>query len=78
MEALLNVEGTVTKVLPGTMFHVELPNKHQVLAHISGKMRKRWIRLAIGDRVKLEMTPYDLNKARIVYRLTGRTPIPIT
>jgi len=70
MEELMNVEGTVTKVLPGTMFHVELPNKHQVLAHISGKMRKRWIRLSVGDRVKMEMTPYDLAKARIVYRLT--------
>lgn len=70
MEQLMNVEGTVTRVLPGTMFHVELPNKHQVLAHISGKMRKRWIRLAVGDRVKMEMTPYDLDKARIVYRLT--------
>ena len=69
MEELMNVEGTVTKVLPGTMFHVELPNKHQVLAHISGKMRKRWIRLSVGDRVKMEMTPYDLDKARIVYRL---------
>jgi translation initiation factor IF-1 len=70
MEPLLNVEGTVTRVLPGTMFHVELPNKHQVLAHISGKMRKRWIRLNVGDRVKMEMTPYDLDKARIVWRLT--------
>ncbi len=69
MEALLRVEGVVLKVLPGTMFHVELPNKHQVLAHISGKMRKRFIRLAVGDRVKMEMTPYDLDKARIVYRL---------
>ena len=77
MEELLNVEGTVVKVLPGTMFHVELANKHQVLAHISGKMRKRWIRLAIGDRVKLEMTPYDLSKARIVYRLTGRTAVAV-
>jgi translation initiation factor IF-1 len=70
MEELLNVEGTVTKVLPGTMFHVELPNKNQVLAHISGKMRKRFIRLSVGDRVKMEMTPYDLAKARIVYRLS--------
>jgi translation initiation factor IF-1 len=52
------------------MFHVELSNKHQVLAHISGKMRKRFIRLSVGDRVKLEMTPYDLDKARIVYRLS--------
>ena len=69
MEQLLNVEGTVLTVLPGTMFRVELPNKHQVLAHISGKMRKRFIRLSVGDRVKLEMTPYDLDKARIVYRM---------
>lgn len=67
----MDVEGTVVKVLPGTMFHVELPNKHQVLAHISGKMRKRWIRLGVGDRVRMEMTPYDLDKARIVYRLSG-------
>ena len=70
MEQLLTVEGTVMLVLPGTMFRVELPNKHQVLAHISGKMRKRFIRLSIGDRVKMEMTPYDLGKARIVYRLS--------
>ena len=51
------------------MFRVELANSHTVLAHISGKMRKRFIRLLIGDRVKLEMSPYDLEKARIVYRL---------
>jgi translation initiation factor IF-1 len=70
MEDLVNVEGIVRVVLPGTMFRVELSNKHQVLAHISGKMRKRFIRLSIGDRVKMEMTPYDLNKARIVYRLS--------
>ena len=70
MEQLLNVEGTVTMVLPGTMFRVELSNKHLVLAHISGKMRKRFIRLSVGDRVKMEMTPYDIGKARIVYRLS--------
>jgi translation initiation factor IF-1 len=52
------------------MFHVALANNHQVLAHISGKMRKRFIRLSVGDRVKMEMTPYDLGKARIVYRLS--------
>ena len=69
MEELLNVEGTVLTVLPGTMFRVVLPSKHQVLAHISGKMRKRWIRLSVGDRVKMEISPYDLSKARIVYRL---------
>lgn len=51
------------------MFRVELPSKHLVLAHISGRMRKRFIRLTIGDRVKLEMSPYDIDKARIVYRL---------
>jgi translation initiation factor IF-1 len=65
----IEIEGTITSVLPGTMFHVELANNHTVLAHISGKMRKRFIRLLNGDRVKLEMSPYDLEKARIVYRL---------
>jgi translation initiation factor IF-1 len=76
MSEVLNVEGTVVKVLPGTMFHVELPNKHQVLAHISGKMRKRFIRITVGDQVKMEMTPYDTSKARIVYRLGARRPAP--
>ena len=71
MDQVVNVEGIITKVLPGTMFHVEMgAQKHQVLAHISGKMRKRFIRLSVGDRVKMEMTPYDLGKARIVYRLS--------
>jgi len=68
-EQAIEVEGRITNVLAGTMFHVELANKHTVLAHISGKMRKRFIRLTNGDRVKMEMSPYDLNKARIVYRL---------
>lgn len=68
-EKSIQVEGKISNVLPGTMFHVELDNKHTVLAHISGKMRKRFIRLLNGDRVKLEMSPYDLTKARIVYRL---------
>ncbi len=70
MDQVISVEGIVQKVLPGTMFHVALPNQHQVLAHVSGKMRKRFIRLVVGDRVKMEMTPYDLDKARIVYRLS--------
>ncbi|MFN0066039.1 MAG: translation initiation factor IF-1 [Limisphaerales bacterium] len=69
MEDHIIVEGTIMAVLAGTMFRVELPNQHQVLAHISGKMRKNWVRLTIGDRVRLEMSPYDLNKGRIVYRL---------
>jgi translation initiation factor IF-1 len=68
-EAEFTTEGTIVAVLPGTMFRVELDNKHQVLAHISGKMRKRFIRLNRGDRVRLELSPYDLGKARIVYRL---------
>jgi translation initiation factor IF-1 len=63
------IEGKITSVLPGTMFRVELSNNHLVLAHISGKMRKRFIRLTVGDRVKMEMSPYDVSKARIVYRL---------
>ena len=56
-------------VLPGTMFRVALPNDQLVLAHISGKMRKRFIRLTIGDRVRMEVSPYDVTKGRIVYRL---------
>ena len=62
-------EGKIVAVLPGTMFRVELANQHLVLAHISGRMRKRFIRLTTGDRVRLEMSAYDLSKARIVYRL---------
>jgi translation initiation factor IF-1 len=68
-EKAITVEGIIMMVLPGTMFRVALANKHLVLAHISGKMRKRFIRLAIGDRVRMEMSPYDTAKARIVYRL---------
>jgi len=68
-EQTIETEGKIMSVLAGTMFRVALDNQHEVLAHISGKMRKRFIRLTTGDRVKLEMSPYDLNKARIVYRL---------
>ncbi len=68
-EKNIEIEGRITDVLPGTMFRVELPNGHSVLAHISGKMRKRFIRLTAGDRVKMQMSPYDMNKARIVYRI---------
>jgi translation initiation factor IF-1 len=68
-ETEIVTEGTIIAVLPGTMFRVELNERHVVLAHISGKMRKRYIRLNRGDRVRLEMSPYDLTKARIVYRL---------
>jgi translation initiation factor IF-1 len=69
VEQPIEVEGTITTVLPGTMFRVVLDNKHEVLAHISGKMRKHFVRLTVGDRVRIEMSPYDLSKARITYRL---------
>jgi translation initiation factor IF-1 len=68
-EKAIEVEGTISSVLAGTMFRVKLESGHEVLAHISGKMRKRFIRLVVGDRVKMEMSPYDVSKARIVYRL---------
>ena len=68
-EDSLVVEGKIVAVLAGTMFRVELDNGHTVLAHISGKMRKRFIRLVPGDQVKMEMSPYDMNKARIVWRM---------
>ena len=68
-EKAIELEGKITSVLAGTMFRVQLANDHVVLAHISGKMRKRFIRLTTGDRVKLQMSPYDIDKARIVYRL---------
>jgi translation initiation factor IF-1 len=65
----VEVEGEISAVLAGTMFRVKMESGHEVLAHISGKMRKRFIRLVVGDRVKMEMSPYDLTKARIVFRL---------
>ncbi len=68
-EESIEVEGRVHTVLAGTMFRVELNNKHLVLATICGKMRKRWVRIIAGDRVKMEMSPYDLDKARITWRI---------
>jgi len=68
-EEPIELTGSVTQVLPGTMFRVALPNGHQVLAHISGKMRKNFIRISVGDKVKVEMSPYDLGKARITFRV---------
>lgn len=69
-EEAIEVEATVVEPLPNAMFRVELDNnKHQVLAHISGKMRKHFIRILPGDRVLVELSPYDLNRGRIVYRL---------
>ena len=67
-EDLLSMNGVVTEVLPNTIFRVELENGHVVTAHISGKMRLHYIKLLPGDKVKLEMSPYDLSKARITFR----------
>ncbi len=67
-EEAIEVEGTVLETLPNAMFRVELQNGHKVLAHISGKMRMNFIRILPGDRVKLEMSPYDLTRGRITYR----------
>ena len=64
----LQVEGTVTENLPNAMFRVELANGHSVLAHVSGKMRMHFIRILPGDKVTVELTPYDLSRGRIVYR----------
>ena len=64
----IEMEGVILDTLPNTMFRVELSNGHVVTAHISGKMRKNYIRILTGDKVKVELTPYDLSKGRIVYR----------
>ena len=64
----VRVEGVVKELLPNTMFRVELPGGHEVLAHISGQMRLNFIRILPGDKVTLEMSPYDLSKGRIIYR----------
>ncbi|MBX2825138.1 MAG: translation initiation factor IF-1 [Gammaproteobacteria bacterium] len=67
-EEPIEMEGTVVDTLPNTMFRVELENGHVVTAHISGKMRKHYIRILTGDKVTVQMTPYDLTKGRITYR----------
>ena len=67
-EEAIELEATVVESLPNAVFRVELENKHQVLAHISGKMRKNFIRILPGDRVLVEVSPYDLTRGRIIYR----------
>jgi translation initiation factor IF-1 len=67
-EDLIEFNGTVTEVLPNAMFRVKLENEHQILAHTSGRMRKNRIRVLTGDKVTVEMTPYDLSRGRITYR----------
>ncbi|HEY8475864.1 MAG TPA: translation initiation factor IF-1 [Chloroflexota bacterium] len=66
---VIEVEGTVIEALPNAMFRVELPNGHKVLAHVSGKMRLHFIRILPGDKVKVELSPYDLTRGRITYRV---------
>ncbi len=68
-EEAIQVEGTVAEALPNAMFRVELENQHKVLAHVSGKMRMNFIRILPGDKVMLELSPYDLTRGRIIYRV---------
>lgn len=68
-EQSIEVEGKILEPLPNAMFRVELDNGHRVLAHVSGKMRMHYIRILTGDRVKLELSPYDLTRGRITYRV---------
>ena len=67
-ESTLQVEGTISEALPNTMFRIDLDNGHKILGHISGKMRKHYIRILPGDRVTVELSPYDLTRGRITYR----------
>lgn len=67
-EDMIEVEGTVNETLPNAMFNVELENGHEILAHVSGKIRMNYIRILPGDKVTVEMSPYDLTKGRITYR----------
>lgn len=74
-EDVIEVEGEVIEALPGTMFKVRLTNGHEVLATLSGKMRKFYIRVLLGDRVRIELSPYDLTRGRISRRLDSRPPM---
>jgi translation initiation factor IF-1 len=73
---VIKVEGKVIEALPGTQFRVELDNGHEILAYLSGKMRRYYIRILLGDRVTLEMSPYDMERGRITYRYSKNSPPP--
>ena len=73
-EEKIEVEGTIIEALPGTQFRVRLDNGHEILAYLSGKMRKYYIRILLGDRVRVEMSPYDLSRGRITYRYKRSRP----
>ncbi|MGB3493513.1 MAG: translation initiation factor IF-1 [Elainellaceae cyanobacterium] len=66
---LIEMEGMVTQSLPNAMFTIQLDNKFEILGHVSGRLRKNYIKILVGDRVKVEVTPYDLNRGRITYRM---------
>jgi translation initiation factor IF-1 len=72
-EEKIVMEGTIVEALPGTQFRVELENGHEVLAYLSGKMRRYYIRILLGDRVRVELSPYDLTRGRITYRFRKQT-----
>ncbi|HHY88776.1 MAG TPA: translation initiation factor IF-1 [Chloroflexi bacterium] len=76
-EDKIQVEGTIVEALPATQFRVRLDNGHEVLAYLSGRMRKYYIRILLGDRVRVEMSPYDLSRGRIVYRQKKGASAPI-
>jgi translation initiation factor IF-1 len=75
-EGKITLEGTIIEALPGTQFKVRLENDHEVLAYLSGRMRRYYIRILLGDSVRVEMTPYDLERGRIVYRQRRHGPPP--
>jgi translation initiation factor IF-1 len=75
-EGKIQVEGTVVEALPATQFKIRMDNGHEVLAYLSGKMRKHYIRILLGDRVRMEMSPYDLTRGRIVYRHKKYSSVP--
>jgi translation initiation factor IF-1 len=75
-EEKIVVEGTVVEAMPSTTFRVQLENGHTVLAYLSGRLRKYYIRILLGDRVKVELSPYDLTRGRIVYRFNSNAPPP--
>ena len=75
-EELLEFNGLVLELLPNAMFRIKLENDHEVLGHTSGRMRKNRIRVLVGDWVTVEMTPYDLSKARVIHRFKGKPPPP--
>jgi translation initiation factor IF-1 len=76
-EGKIKVDGIVIEALPGTQFRVRLDNGHEVLAYLSGKMRKHYIRILLGDRVSLEMSPYDMSRGRITFRQRKTAPVPV-